>query len=135
MSPDNGLTDPTRSEFSELSRRQFLVRTMAGASGAAAILPGIVVLPAFAAERTSTTSVVANSADKPAEYVIKVIAQQAAPDGRRREVFCYDGKIPGPVIRAKEGQTFKIKVTNNLKVPTSIHWHGMHQRAHGRWMA
>ncbi len=46
-------------------------------------------------------------------------------------MFCYDGKIPGPVIRAKEGQTLKIKVSNGLKVPTSIHWHGMHQP--GTW--
>src|SRR5262249_23761450 len=117
MSPENSLTNSTRSNFSELSRRQFLMRTIASASGAAAVLPGIVVLPALEGERTSTTSV-ANPADKPAEYAIKVVAQQAAPDGRQREVFCYDGKIPGPVIRAKEGQTFKIKVTNNLKVPT-----------------
>jgi FtsP/CotA-like multicopper oxidase with cupredoxin domain len=48
-----------------------------------------------------------------------------------REVLCYDGKIPWPVIRAKEGQTFRIKVSNKLQVPTSVHWHGMHQP--GTW--
>ena len=35
------------------------------------------------------------------------------------------------MIRAKLGKTLKIKVTNDLKIPTSIHWHGMHQP--GTW--
>ena len=95
------------------------------------ILPSV----AFGADEKSTakspTSVLKNAADKPAEYAVKVVSQQAAPDGRPREVSCYDGKIPGPVIRAKEGQTLKVKVANGLKVPTSIHWHGMHQP--GTW--
>ncbi len=48
-----------------------------------------------------------------------------------RDVFCYDGKIPGPVIRAKLGQKLRVKVVNDLSVPTTIHWHGMHQP--GTW--
>ncbi|MBD2545207.1 copper resistance system multicopper oxidase [Planktothricoides raciborskii] len=33
--------------------------------------------------------------------------------------------LPAPIIRWKEGQTATIKVTNNLKEDTSIHWHGI----------
>jgi CopA family copper-resistance protein len=37
----------------------------------------------------------------------------------------YNGASPGPVLRFKEGEDVTINVTNNLKVPTSIHWHGL----------
>lgn len=121
--------------FSDVSRRQFLLQSaragVATVGGVSAILPGITIpATAFAvgdkpAEGSSTT------AAGVAEYAVQVVGRQAAPDGRMREVLCYDGKIPGPVIRAKEGQTFRIKVSNKLQVPTSIHWHGMHQP--GTW--
>jgi multicopper oxidase len=138
MSADNRAPEDAvkRLEAADVSRRQFLLRTIAGVSSATS-LPGIVILPSVvlgADEKPtakSPTSVLKNATDKPAEYAVKVVSQQASPDGRPREVFCYDGKIPGPVIRAKEGQTLKIKVTNGLKIPTSIHWHGMHQP--GTW--
>ncbi|MDR9468019.1 copper resistance system multicopper oxidase [Marinospirillum sp.] len=37
----------------------------------------------------------------------------------------YNGSSPGPTLRMKEGETATIKVTNNLDVDTSIHWHGL----------
>jgi len=37
----------------------------------------------------------------------------------------YNGASPGPVLRFKEGEDVTINVTNNLKVSTSIHWHGL----------
>jgi FtsP/CotA-like multicopper oxidase with cupredoxin domain len=56
----------------------------------------------------------------------------AAPDGRSRQVWGYNGQLPGPVIRVKEGETLRVKVINELgDVPTSVHWHGMHQP--GTW--
>jgi CopA family copper-resistance protein len=36
-----------------------------------------------------------------------------------------NGCLPGPILRLKEGQTVRIRVTNRLRVPTSIHWHGI----------
>ncbi len=36
-----------------------------------------------------------------------------------------NGTVPGPLIRLREGQNVTINVTNRLKVPTSIHWHGV----------
>jgi FtsP/CotA-like multicopper oxidase with cupredoxin domain len=56
---------------------------------------------------------------------------RAAPDGRPREVWGYNGRLPGPVLRAREGETLRVKVVNELGVPTSVHWHGMHQP--GTW--
>ena len=36
-----------------------------------------------------------------------------------------NGGIPGPILRWKEGTTVNLRVTNRLRVPTSIHWHGI----------
>ena len=36
-----------------------------------------------------------------------------------------NGSIPAPTLRWKEGETVTIRVKNELKEPTSIHWHGI----------
>jgi CopA family copper-resistance protein len=36
-----------------------------------------------------------------------------------------NGTVPGPIIRLREGQEVTINVTNRLKEPSSIHWHGI----------
>lgn len=37
----------------------------------------------------------------------------------------YNGSSPGPTIEAVEGDKVRILVTNHLKEPTTIHWHGI----------
>ena len=36
-----------------------------------------------------------------------------------------NGSLPAPTLRWREGETVTIRVTNKLKEPTSIHWHGI----------
>jgi len=36
-----------------------------------------------------------------------------------------NGQIPGPTLRWREGDTVTLRVTNRLKVQTSVHWHGI----------
>jgi CopA family copper-resistance protein len=36
-----------------------------------------------------------------------------------------NGTLPGPLIRLREGQEVTLRVTNRLKVTSSIHWHGV----------
>jgi FtsP/CotA-like multicopper oxidase with cupredoxin domain len=38
----------------------------------------------------------------------------------------YNGAVPGPILRATEGETVRIIVTNNLKESTAVHWHGLY---------
>lgn len=45
--------------------------------------------------------------------------------GRVRPALSINGRIPGPVIRFKEGEDVTINVTNKLDTDTSIHWHGL----------
>ncbi len=45
--------------------------------------------------------------------------------GIPRRATAINGSIPGPTLRWKEGEEVTIQVTNNLREPTSLHWHGM----------
>ena len=42
------------------------------------------------------------------------------------QAITYDGTVPGPTIRVKEGDTLRVTVKNELDQDTSIHWHGLH---------
>ncbi len=37
----------------------------------------------------------------------------------------YNGAVPGPLIRFREGQSITIEVINGLAVPELVHWHGL----------
>ncbi|MEZ5823953.1 MAG: multicopper oxidase family protein [Geminicoccaceae bacterium] len=51
---------------------------------------------------------------------------QLAPEGYPATgVWSYDGTIPGPLIRARQGDRLRRRLVNDLTVPTSIHWHGI----------
>jgi FtsP/CotA-like multicopper oxidase with cupredoxin domain len=70
--------------------------------------------------------------------------EQAAPEGTLREYsltaeptqfeipsrgifekWLYNGKFPGPEIRAREGERLRLTVKNSLPEGTTIHWHGI----------
>jgi FtsP/CotA-like multicopper oxidase with cupredoxin domain len=40
-------------------------------------------------------------------------------------VWGYNGQVPGPELRVTEGDTVRIRLKNELSVPTTIHWHGL----------
>jgi manganese oxidase len=40
--------------------------------------------------------------------------------------WTYNGSVPGPVIRAAEGDTVRVKFTNAGSHPHTIHFHGIH---------
>jgi len=41
------------------------------------------------------------------------------------DVWCYDGHVPGPEIRVRQGEPVRIIVENNLAEDTTVHWHGI----------
>ena len=45
--------------------------------------------------------------------------------GLKAKCWGYNGKVHGPTIEAVEGEHIRIYVTNKLKAPTSVHWHGV----------
>lgn len=40
-------------------------------------------------------------------------------------MYGYNGQIPGPLLRVKQGATFAVEVKNDIDLPTSVHWHGV----------
>lgn len=40
-------------------------------------------------------------------------------------VWAYNGQIPGPVLRARQGEPMRIVVQNKLDQDTTVHWHGL----------
>lgn len=45
--------------------------------------------------------------------------------GKKVQAMAYNGTLPGPTIRVTEGEKVRIKVTNQMKESTSVHWHGL----------
>ena len=46
-------------------------------------------------------------------------------NGPATEVWAYDGRIPGPEIRLRQGAPARIVVENRLDEDTTVHWHGI----------
>jgi FtsP/CotA-like multicopper oxidase with cupredoxin domain len=40
-------------------------------------------------------------------------------------MLAYNGSIPGPAFKVKQGTTVSVKVTNDAGLPQTVHWHGL----------
>jgi FtsP/CotA-like multicopper oxidase with cupredoxin domain len=52
------------------------------------------------------------------------VTWELAP-GRTVKAMAYNGRVPGPEIRVREGERVRIVLKNALREPTTIHWHGV----------
>lgn len=41
------------------------------------------------------------------------------------DVWAYNGIVPGPELRVRQGERLRVEVENGLDVPTTVHWHGI----------
>lgn len=48
--------------------------------------------------------------------------------GLRATAWTYDGQLPGPELRVREGERVRVRLQNSLPAESSIHWHGIPQR-------
>ena len=90
------------------NRREFLRQALGTA--ALACLPGIAI-----AQEDGIIELTAG----PSEH--SLYPGQAAPSS----LWTYNGITPGPEIRVRKGERVRVRLTNNLPEPTSIHWHGI----------
>ncbi len=101
-----------------MSRRAFLTTTAAALGAGAAVRwarPRLVFDdPAFADERGIRTI----------QLEARELTWELAP-GRRVKAMAYNGRIPGPEIRSREGERLRIILKNSLAEPTTVHWHGL----------
>ena len=105
------------------SRRQFLL--------AGALAGGGLVLPASASAKDSMQmsagSATATPPIKsgPAEVSLRIspVLVDVAKD-KTISTIGYNGQVPGPVIRLREGKTVSVQIFNETDTPELVHWHG-----------
>jgi len=56
---------------------------------------------------------------------LTIAATAFTVDGRTGHAVAINGSIPAPLLRLKEGDNVRLRVTNHLDEDTSIHWHGL----------
>ena len=66
------------------------------------------------------------AAEKAADYSLKIapVNLEIAP-GIQVKTTAYNGQVPGPVLRVREGVPVTIDVTNASANPDIVHWHGL----------
>ena len=62
-----------------------------------------------------------------ADYTLEIAPQiiEIAPTVAISTI-AYNGKVPGPLMRVREGQPVTVDVVNNTDTPEFVHWHGMY---------
>lgn len=53
----------------------------------------------------------------------RLVAEPWTADGTA--AWSFNGTVPGPVLRADQGDRLRVTLVNRLSVATSIHWHGV----------
>ena len=59
------------------------------------------------------------------EYELTIAVGEVNFTGDAVQALTVDGGIPGPTLRFTEGDVARIRVHNQLDVPSSVHWHGL----------
>ncbi len=60
-----------------------------------------------------------------AEVRLTVERKDVMVTGRSVSAITFNGQLPGPTLRFREGEDVTIHVTNKLDENTSVHWHGL----------
>ncbi len=93
-------------QTSALARRDFLASSMAATLGMA--------LPYSASAMTDITLNAAPGS-------VRLVPE---PHGMT-PAWCFNGRVPGPEIRVRQGERIRIAVKNGLAKETTVHWHGL----------
>jgi FtsP/CotA-like multicopper oxidase with cupredoxin domain len=104
-----------------LARREFLTMASRTAIGALTLMVGSRTwLPPLSGttERESAGGV------REIHLEARQVTWELAP-GKVVKAMAYNGQVPGPEIRLKEGERARIVLQNALAEPTTVHWHGV----------
>lgn len=92
-----------------VSRRSFLAASLAGLATVSAGRPGI------AAPQTRAFTLRAAPG----------LARLVPEPNPATAAWCYNGIVPGPEIRVRQGDRIRVEVVNALDEGTTVHWHGI----------
>ena len=106
----------TQSEFRMTSTSR---RTLIGKVGALVAGLRSTQNPAYAQTNATPGELSGNTID------LTIAESHFSVDGKVGKAVTVNGTVPGPLIRLREGQDVTLRVTNRLKEPSSIHWHGI----------
>ncbi|HEY5700598.1 MAG TPA: multicopper oxidase domain-containing protein, partial [Gammaproteobacteria bacterium] len=70
----------------------------------------------------------AEAAGDPAAFVLKAAPSKFNIVGKEypeTAVWAYNGAVPGPLIRKRQGDRLRVRVDNRLDQPTTVHFHGV----------
>jgi multicopper oxidase len=59
------------------------------------------------------------------DVVLRPRAETVALGGRTVQTWTYGAGVPGPEIRARQGDRLRVKLVNDLPEETTVHWHGV----------
>ncbi|MEO7477783.1 MAG: copper resistance system multicopper oxidase [Lysobacteraceae bacterium] len=100
-----------------ISRRRFVQGLALGGAAAASNVWGKSLLALAASGQPQVLS--------GTEFALDIGQTPVNFTGAPRMATTINGQLPGPLLRWREGSTVTLRVTNHLRVPTSIHWHGI----------
>jgi CopA family copper-resistance protein len=63
------------------------------------------------------------------DFDLAIVRTPVNITGRQAMATGVNDSVPGPILRWREGETVTLNVSNHLRVPTSIHWHGIRSPA------
>jgi CopA family copper-resistance protein len=110
-----------------LKRREFLRAAALGGAGAAVFQ----IMPAWAQPITSGAGAGVLPEVSGNDIALTISRIPLRVDGKAARGIGINGTIPGPLIRLKEGETVRLRVTNGIRgsgggnEQSSIHWHGL----------
>lgn len=103
--PSPGAAQGCDNALMPLNRRQFIA------------ISGSLMLPACATPPTATQERVLRAG---------VTRQQLVPaEYPQTDVWAYNGSVPGPLLRAKQGERLRVVLANTLPQASTVHWHGI----------
>ena len=106
------------SSATDVSRRRFVQGLALGGVSAA-----------FGSFRSARASVLQNPGGPATltgtNFALEIAQMPVNYTGRPGIATTVNGCLPGPILRWRQGTSVRLRVTNRLAVPTSIHWHGI----------
>lgn len=99
-----------------MTRREFLDRASRLGLGAGALATGFGL-----AARTDGAG---HARVREIQLEAREVSWELAP-GKTVKAMAYNGRVPGPEIRVREGERLRVVLRNALGEPTTVHWHGV----------
>ncbi|MDB5103618.1 MAG: hypothetical protein JWP91_1307 [Fibrobacteres bacterium] len=91
----------------------------------ATVVPGPVYYPTSTAGLETAGAAVTKDLENGDTLVLDAAPVKKSMQGREVRMLAYNGSIPGPILRVKQGSEVIIRLRNHTGFPTTLHAHGI----------